>query len=299
MPPEAAAAATTATTGTEGTAAAGAAAAAPWYAGKITEAADIGYLQNKGWHDKPANDVALEILKSYRGVEKLVGAPPDQVVRWPKDAADEAGWQTVRDRLGVPKDAKDYDFSGVKYADGKVVDDAALLDAIRATAANLKLPKDAAPEIAQAIVKQNEAHAASREAERQALITADKQALAKSWGANADANKFVAVNAMKAVMKATGLDDSKMAEGINAIEQALGYVPTMQMFLAIGQKIGEDRFVTSETGRATGGVLTREQAVARMAELSKDRAWGAKWMAGDKDAVREKNALDLIIAGTG
>src|SRR5881394_756652 len=63
--------------------------------------------------------------------EKLVGVPADQVLRVPKDAADEKGWNAVWSRLGKPTDAKGYDFSDIKFADG-TAPDATFVETMRA-----------------------------------------------------------------------------------------------------------------------------------------------------------------------
>jgi hypothetical protein len=86
--------------------------------------------QNNGW-DKDPVIAAIEASKSHRELQKFHGVPASQLVKLPKDAADEAGWKAVYSRLGMPAEAKDYDLSGVKRADGTDVDQA-LADTLRA-----------------------------------------------------------------------------------------------------------------------------------------------------------------------
>ena len=49
----------------------------------------MGFLQQRGWDTKPANEVVFQAIKSYREAAAHIGVPPDQILRMPKDAADE------------------------------------------------------------------------------------------------------------------------------------------------------------------------------------------------------------------
>ncbi|MDE2020403.1 MAG: hypothetical protein KGJ13_08715, partial [Patescibacteria group bacterium] len=93
---------------------------APWYQGADQET--VGYLQNRGLDRKTPKEAALEAIKAHREAEKFIGAPADKLVRLPKDEADTAGWEQVYGRLGVPADAKGYDFSDLKFSDGSEPD---------------------------------------------------------------------------------------------------------------------------------------------------------------------------------
>ncbi len=281
MPPEAAATATTATATETSTTAT---ASGPWYSGKITDAADIGYLQNKGWHDKPANDVALEMYKSYRGLEKLHGVPHERIVAWPKDAGDEAGWNTVREKLGVPKEASAYDFKDIKFPDNSDLDEN-FTNMLRQTAFKHHLSVDAAKGVAAEMVKfmgDAEKAASDQAAASKAAAIAD---LKKNWGANYDANLFIA----KQAAKKFGVTDDEINNFENINPRSL------EVWRKIGQAMGEDRYITSETGRNPGGVMTREQAVQRWNMLKTDQAWMSKYNSGDVSARQEFEALARLM----
>src|SRR5512138_734393 len=79
-------------------AAAAAGAAKPWYDGLDGET--IGHWDNKGWKKDDPKALATELTKAWKGLEKHFGAPADQILRLPKDAADDAGWSAVRQGLG-------------------------------------------------------------------------------------------------------------------------------------------------------------------------------------------------------
>jgi hypothetical protein len=102
-------------------AAAAAAAAKPWYDGKA-DAEMIGHWDNKGWKKDDPVDVALRPPRRTANCRSISASRRNQLIKLPKDATDEAGWKAVRERLGAPKEAKDYDFTGVKHGDGRELD---------------------------------------------------------------------------------------------------------------------------------------------------------------------------------
>jgi len=260
----------------------------PWYQGVPgVDQEIVGHWQNAGWINKKPEEIALEATKSWKAAEKFVGAPPDQLIRVPKDVKDELGWNAVWQRLGQPKEAKEYDFSMIKFADGTALDDG-FVNAMREWAFKVHMPKDSAAMIAQEFAKYLDAAETTETAERTAKIAEQKAALKKNWGPNEAANMFVAQRAAAAL----GVDPV----AVKALEDTIGYDKVMEMFRVIGSKIGEDKFVSSTAPNATG-IMTREQAVARKEELKSDKLWVQKFLAGDKAAAREMTALDTIIMG--
>ena len=103
----------------------------------------------------------------------------------------------------------------------------------------------------------------------------------RSWGPNYEANKVIADNAYTAMMAAAGFDQTRMTAAIQKLGESVGRAETMQMLLAVGQKLGEDRFVGGSGG--PGGSLgprTAEGAVARIAELKADSTFVQRYLAG-------------------
>jgi hypothetical protein len=265
-------------------------AAAPWYQGVAgVDETTIGHWKNKGWDGKSAAEVALEATKAWKAAEGFVGVPADQILRMPKDAADEPGWTAVYNKLGRPVDAKGYDLTAVKRADGSALD--ADTDAfIRERAFKLNLPKDKAAELAQEIVRREDNARIAADVEKQATIATQKSELDKNWGANKAANMFVAQRAAQAL----GITPETVA----ALESQLGYDKIMNMFLSIGQKIGEDKFVSNTQNGGAPGVMTRDQAMARVVDLKKDTVWVKSYLAGDAAKARELEALHRIAIGS-
>jgi hypothetical protein len=265
------------------TAAAAAAPAAKWFDG--ADPALIGHLQSHGWDVKTPTEAALEAVKAHQNAAKLIGHPPDKVARIP-EPNDEAGWKSFYERLGAPTDAKAYDFSKVTFADP------AQGDFVRAQAAALHLNQNAALVLAQNVVKNAATAAASSLAEKTAAIELERTALMKDWGANEAANLFT----VRRTAEALGISK----EQVDALEkmEGVGYTKVMQMFLNIGQKMGEDTFVRN-TAPGGSGVMSGEQAAARKAELLSDSAWTARYQSGDKVALREMLAVQTVLLAAG
>lgn len=258
----------------------------PWHQGKL-DAELLGHVQNKGWKAEDPIEVAVAAVRAHREAERHIGVPADQILRLPKDKNDEAGWKSVWDRLGAPAEAKDYDFTAVKSADGTAIDQA-FADAIRQTAFELHIPKDAAPAFAQSVVKHLDGVKAASTQETQAKLGEERAALDRSWGKNKDANMFVAKQAAAKL----GVDP----EAVAALENTVGYAKVMEMFRKVGAQMGEDIFVDgSHTGEPRA--MTREQAVARKSELMRDGDFAKRFLDGDAKAVREMTGIDRMIAG--
>lgn len=269
-------------------AAAAASAAKPWYSGVAgVDQEIVGHWTNAGWINKKPEEVALEATRSWKAAERHVGVPADQILRVPKDAKDEAGWQNVWSRLGKPKEAKEYDFSAIKWSDGTPLDDAFVENA-RQWAFQHNLPKEAATGMVQQFAKFLDGAETTEKAERDAKLIEQKAALKKNWGANEPANMFVAQRAATAL----GIEPATVA----ALESVVGYDKVMEMFRQIGEKIGEDKFIQSGAPGAKGP-MTREQAVARRADLMSDPVWKDAYLKGDQARLREMMALNTIISG--
>lgn len=277
-----------ATTGTDTTAAAAAAtgASAPWFDSLKNEAEFVGTVQTRGLDKKDAATAAFEFYKAHKEAEKFIGAPAKELLRLPKEPGDPA-WNQIYERLGKPAKADEYDFKDIKLKDGSALDDDDTAF-IRETAFKANMSKDAARQFAADMVAKRD-----RDGEQEATIgaadlKAEKDALMKDWGANKDGNLFIARQA--------ALKLGFKPEAIDALQKVAGYGATMQALLNVGQKIGEDKFIANQAPGATG-VLTVQQAKAKLEELKRDSIWRDKYYKGDRAAIAEFDALVEMSVG--
>jgi hypothetical protein len=267
----------------------------PWYKG--ADDTVVGVLQQRGLADKPAPEVLANLVKAHAEAERLIGAPANEIVRWPKDSND-PNWANIRARLGVPTDAKEYDFSTIKTPAGADLDPE-YVERIRTTAAALQLPKDQALALAKTIYEHEYNAQAKTTADRNAKIAAEDVALKTTWGPNYEANKLAATNIAKSMLVKSGMTMEDAANAVNALEQQVGGAKTMEMFRAFSRMANEDTFVDPvNPGGGPKGVMSYQEAVATKAALMRDEAFGAKWNSGDMAARNQLAALDTIIVNS-
>lgn len=267
-------------TAEEDAAAAAAAAQPKWFDG--VDAETKGYIENRGLDKMELKDVALNTIKAHQEASKKLGADPANLIRKPKDAADAEAWEKIHGILGVPKDAKDYDFSTAKGLDEDTQ------NFLRDAAFKNKLPKTSAEAMAAALAEHRAKSAVDTDSQAAAKAALEQTELKKDWGFNFEANRLVASRAVEKL----GIDP----EAVKALEGKTGYKAVMQMFHKIGQTMGEDQFVTSQV---TGKVMSIDGAKARINELKGDSAWRTKYTAGDTAAQKEFNDLHRIAYGEG
>jgi hypothetical protein len=227
--------------GTPGVGDAGAGAAAPWYGANV-DAEIQAYVATKGWADPVA------AINSYRNAEKMIGRDPNTLVTIPRPD-DTAGQRALYAKLGMPESADKYDF---KAPEGVQLDEGRMGWAKQA-AHQLGLSQKQFEGLVAADLKANQDMQAAQAKEYEAYVATDRAALQKEWGVGFDKK----MQQGKAAAAGLGIN----GEVIDAIEAALGFSGTMKLFASLGEKMGEDGFVTPEA-RAAGfnAILTPAEA---------------------------------------
>ena len=264
----------------EGTpAAAPAAPAAPavaWF--PEADADTAAFIGTKAWK-APADAV-----KSYRELEKFVGADKaGRAVVLPTDDTPEA-WAPIYDRLGRPKSPADY---GLKVEPGS---DTKFLDAATAKFHSLGLNTRQAAELAQWYSSFSAEHGSAAEAAEQAALEAEHQQLARDWGTGPEAAMRTELAKRAAV--ALGLDEA----AIDALQKVAGYSKTMKAIAKVGDMLREHGAEgMEELGSFT---QTPEGAKAKRATLMADREWTRRAMVPNSAEWQQLQKLDAVIATT-
>lgn len=249
--------------------------AAPWYGADAGD--DVkGFVELKGWTDPKA------AITSYRNLETLLGADKaGRAVVWPKDDADADGWKALNAKLGVPETADAYK---LPVPDG---DDGAFAKAL----APLLLKAGLSTRQAEALATEWNGYQAAQLADINAKIEtgvrADMDALKQEWGPAYPARCELAKRAAASL----GLNEDDVADWV----ASSGYAKVQKTLAAMGERIGEDKFVGD--GRPGGQVMTPASASARLEQLKADPDWLNKFANGDATARAEKDRLDRFIAG--
>lgn len=267
--------------------------AASWFQGKITDNDVIGHMQNRGWHTKTAEEVAIAAVTAHRHAELQRGYPAEEVLRLPKDR-NAADMGKIYSALGKPESADKYNLADVKFTNGTALSED-LTGFIRSTAFANNLSQEGAADVAKSLVKFLEDADTKEASAKTANLAQQRIELAKNWGVKPDEAAIRASPHMQLVKRAVdalGWD----AEIVNALEQQVGYAKVLSALGTLGQRLGEDKYIS---GVGNNGLMTRDQAIARRNELSKDSAWVKKYLAGDAEAGREMLQINTIIAGVG
>lgn len=248
---------------------------APWYGADAGDEIK-GFVETKGWNGPG------DAIKSYRNLEQMLGA--DKAGRgfvWPKDDADTEGWNGLYAKLGRPESADGYKLPVPEGASPE------FSKAIAPVMHQLGLSTKQAEGLAAFVNQYETEQAAKYETERQAKVDSDLAAFKTELGAAYD-------KTVELAKRAAGSFGVK-AEQFAGLEEVLGLKGTVELFAAIGAKIGEDTFVGGDPTKS--GELSAAAAKQRFEQLKGDQAWMAKLMSGDRVAVEEKERLDANMLG--
>jgi hypothetical protein len=228
--------------------------------------ASMALVTERQWKDPSA------LVTSYRNLEKLAGVPADKIIKLPNDDSPEA-WGQVYDRLGRPKDVKDYGIPGdseLSQAAGKWFHDAGL------SVAQARKVSGALTEFAKA----QETAATTARTEKEA---ADVAQLRKDWGPAFDEH----ANLVDAAAQKFGMKEEQLA----ALKAAMGPAGAMKFLHGLGTKLGvEGDFVSG--GKGGPVPLTMEQARASITNLRRDRDFAARFNSPDV-SVRSEARKDM------
>jgi len=222
---------------------------------------------------KQFKDVGM-MADAYRNLEKLVGVPQDKLLRFPEALRDDKGVLTsearaVFEKLGAPKEAKDY---GLKLQEGG---DQKRLDSFTKVAHEIGL----SPWQVEALNNMDSAYVKGlSDAQGQAradAFKADDASIRREWGAAYDQNRNLAAEGMKKM----GWDNAK----VDKISSSLGHAETMKMLHALGSATGEASYVR---GSAPDPIHTPATASARIQELIKTPGFFNRLESGDLEARR-------------
>lgn len=261
---------------------------APWFQG-TADADTVAYLQNRGWADKPADQVALEAIKAHREASSALGkfgaTDPARIAVLPDPAKPEEG-AAFWEKMGRPKDVTGYDLSAAKFADGKAPTE--FLSAFAAKALELNLPKGTAEALAGFVVADMEKGVTSTADAARLAGSREALALEANWGTNTAEFKMLAQKGAAAV----GWDQATF-EGLQA-NPAVGYAKTMELMRQLGQMSSEGRFVGSQLGGSQPGVMTATEAAAKKGDLIGNPEW-LKDFSTNSEKQKQLRDLDEVI----
>lgn len=235
------------------------------------------YVQNKGFKNPG------EILESYKNYEKLQGVPQDRLLRLPENMDSPEG-RAVWERLGLPKEAKDYGLKAPEQGG-----DPKLAEWAQGIFHEIGIPRGMAEKLLGKWNERMTGESKTLEQNRTAFLTDAQNNLKTAWGNNFDQNKTIADQAAIRL----GMGEKEVA----ALGQALGPDKAMQLLHKFGTATGEHTFVD---GRPPGsGNMDPGQAKSAIDTMIGDATFRKRLSEGDADARRQwDNAHKMAFPGT-
>lgn len=238
----------------------------------------VGWLDNRGLTKLDEKSALPELVKGFRNAEKYIGTPAEKLLRLPDwDKADKVELDQFYGKLGRPADASGYE---INVPEGM---DASFSEIAKAKFHELGLTAKQGKALADWNNQYGSEMAIKQQESMQQATKDQEAALRHDWGNAYDKQLSIAKNAATSI----GLTPEK----VDALQSALGYDGVMKLMADIGGKIGEAGFVGGDSGNNFNGVLTPNQAVARLANLQSDKEWVGKYMAGNMEAKAEMTRL--------
>jgi hypothetical protein len=255
-------------------------AATPWHG--ITDPDAAAYISNKGW-TAPA-----DIVKSYQGVEKLIGRDPSTLITMPR-LDDPEGVKSVFQKLGLPESPDKYDMS-VGLPQG-AKPDPNFSKTMQSILHKSNLTDGQAKTLVAEYNALNATLAEQAAKDYELNVQADKQALLDEWKGGHDRM----MNRAKTAATTLGFTP----ELIDAIEKQVGYAGTYKLLAEIGSKLGEDTLITQHKNTDFGTQLTPDEAKSQLATARSDPNHRAAIMdkshPGNKAAQEKENKLFAIM----
>ncbi len=235
------------------------------------------WAEGKGWANTES------VVKSAFNLEKMVGAPADEIFRIPTNA-DDTTVRGVLTKLGLPEKSEGYDF---KIPDGTPVDEG-YIDWAKNTFHEIGLPQP----LAEKLVAANNAYVAGimekQAADYETNYAIEEKSLQTKWGSGYERQMKLASTAAQQL----GFEK----DVVDAIEAKVGFQKTMELFNGLGTKLGEDNFVGEEIERqGFHGQMTPAEAKTAYANMLTDpnikAALVNKSNPAHKEALAKKAAL--------
>lgn len=228
-----------------------------------------GYVQNKGFKDPSA------VLDSYRNLERLMGAPRERILKLPENMEDQVALNEIYSRLGRPESPEGYQIDVPKEGG-----DPEFAKWAKEMFHKQGLTKAQAAQIVKGWNEYTQGYQKSADERMQKAAIQQEGELKKAWGAAHDQNVNIA--------KRAAIEFGFKPNEIDAMESSFGYKRTMEIFHAIGSKLGEATFHSSNSPSSSfNGKLTPDAALQKVKNLQNDSEFMNKYLTGDKNALAE------------
>ena len=194
------------------------------------------------------------MAESLLNMEKLMGAPKDRLLKLP-ERSDDPEWANVFEKLGRPKTAADYN---IPLPEG---DPGVFAGKAKEAMFKHNLTADQAKGLAEWWNAEGAAMQEAQENEIQLKSDAEMSQLKSEWGSLATEKEAIARAAAKEFFNLDG-------DAMTAVERSMGSRAFMEAMVKIGEKLGEAKFITGDTGEQ---IDSKTKALQEIETLKKDK----------------------------
>ncbi len=194
------------------------------------------------------------MAESLLNMEKLMGAPKDRLLKLP-EKSDDPEWANVFEKLGRPKTAADYN---IPLPEG---DPGVFAGKAKEAMFKHNLTADQAKGLAEWWNAEGAAMQEAQENEIQLKSDAEMSQLKSEWGSLATEKEAIARAAAKEFFNLDG-------DAMTAVERSMGSRAFMEAMVKIGEKLGEAKFITGDTGEQ---IDSKTKALQEIETLKKDK----------------------------
>lgn len=219
------------------------------------------WATSKGFKDVGA------ALHSGWSASKMVGVDKNDLIRVPRDG-DTEGFNALYDKLGRPASPEEYEFAAPEGAEV----DSGFRSAMASAMHEAGLTKAQAAKVAEAYAQHAMQDGEQTEEQYNLSVQAAEQELKQVWGRGYQRQESLAQAAVQ--------EYQIPAEAIDAIESSIGYAQTMMLMARLGQSLGEDSFVASES--PSGGM-------SNFSTPGQAKAAFQNWAAQNQEALFDKS----------
>ncbi len=229
-----------------------------------------GYVQTKGFKDPAA------VTDAYRNLEKVVGAPPERILKLPEKLEDQA-LMPIFDKLGRPEKAEGYnikpeaggDENFIKFAQGMFHE--------------VGLTKSQGEKLAAKWDEYIQGQNKSYVEQHTTKVQQENESLKKEWGQAYNQNVEIGRNAVAKF----GIDK----ETLDKLENVMGFAGLIKFAHSLGKGLGEDNFIGPDSKTGGFGIMTPQQAQHRIKQLGSDQEWVRRYSTGGAAEKAEMERL--------
>lgn len=258
--------------------------AVEWHA--AFEGETKGWLENRGMLKLAEREALTQAINGHRAAEAKLGVPAERLLRLPDQVTAES-MAPVYDRLGRPKEAAGYELKVSQDAD------TAAVDAVKSLFHKHGFTKAQGEAFFQDVVAAENAKVLAAETAENERAQTDVGALKAEWGKGYEANLETADRGAAELAKRAGLTE----ETIQKLRGVIGESALAKMFFQVGLGLREDTFVNSDI-TTRPGALTKEAALAKIAQLKMDPEFAKKRFSNDAETVTMWKNLHIVASGS-